>query len=354
MVRSRALLSLSIVQRARRNGKSGSQVSDRQAPSMVMNHSRFSFQAHELDQKIQDLYKRIQTERSYIAASEKVRRATSNQEVLRRNDAQIRESQRSLSYFEETLRDLQARKAQVLRAPQQQPRATEDQAGGSGGFPSTLRPGGSSDRDRALPLPPSTSPEDYGASQYDGYGPPPPEAPRPKQYSNLGKHTSLHTPCSIPKCVVYQSIDLIKAETPYTTAKISRMLEQLQFKLQVENQYKKAIIQMTKLYQADGDKKSRADADAKRVESDKKIQLLQAALKRYRNLHIIDDPQVDDGKYSRTYLDVAHVRVTYSIRSTARRRRPQGQPSQAFVREALYHRAGSPRFRPCTPPETLI
>lgn len=162
-------------------------------------HSRFPLQAHELDQKIQDLYKRIQTERSYIAASEKVRRATTNQEVLRRNDAQIRESQRSLSYFEETLRDLQARKAQSLRAPQQHRRSVEDQTGGAGGLPSTPRPGGSSDRDRALPLPPSTSPEDYGAGEYDGYGPPPSEASRPKQYSNLGKHILPLAPCSVPE-----------------------------------------------------------------------------------------------------------------------------------------------------------
>lgn len=267
--------------------------------------SRFPSQAHELDQKIQDLYKRIQTERSYIAASEKVRRATTNQEVLRRNDAQIRESQRSLSYFEETLRDLQARKAQLLRAPQQQRRSVEDQVNSPGGLPSTPRAGGSSDRERALPLPPSTSPEDYGTGQYDSYAPPPSETSRPKQYSNLGEHTSFLAD-SAPKCI-HRSADLIKAETPYTTAKISRMLEQLEFKLQVENQYKKAINQMTKLYQADGDKKSRADADAKRVESDKKIQLLQVALKRYRNLHIIDDPQADDGTYHiPSNVDLAH------------------------------------------------
>lgn len=99
-------------------------------------------------------------------------------------------------------------------------------------------------------------------------------------------------------------VDLIKAETPYTTAKISRMLEQLEFKLQVENQYKKAIQQMTKLYQADGDKKSRADADIKRIESDKKIQLLQIALKRYRNLHIIDDPHTDEGIDPSTFVQI--------------------------------------------------
>ncbi|EEB96749.1 hypothetical protein MPER_04065, partial [Moniliophthora perniciosa FA553] len=87
----------------------------------------------------------------------------------------------------------------------------------------------------------------------------------------------------------FTNLDLIKAETPHTPAKISKMLHQLEFKLQVEMQYKKGIDKMAKLYQADGDKKSRADAESKKVESEKKIQLLQTALKRYKNLHILDD-----------------------------------------------------------------
>lgn len=87
---------------------------------------------------------------------------------------------------------------------------------------------------------------------------------------------------------VYSNLDLVRADTPVTTAKISRMLHQLEFKLQVETQYKKGIDKMVKLYQAEGDKKSRADADAKRVESEKKIQLLQASLKRYKNLFIME------------------------------------------------------------------
>lgn len=72
------------------------------------------------------------------------------------------------------------------------------------------------------------------------------------------------------------------------------MLHQLEFKHQVEMQYKKGIDKMAKLYQADGDKKSKADAESKRVESDKKIQLLESALKHYKNLHIIDDDADDD------------------------------------------------------------
>lgn len=52
---------------------------------------------------------------------------------------------------------------------------------------------------------------------------------------------------------------------------------------------------MAKLYQADGDKKSRADAESKRIESEKKIQLLQTALKRYKNLHVLDVEEEEDG-----------------------------------------------------------
>lgn len=105
------------------------------------------------------------------------------------------------------------------------------------------------------------------------------------------------------KSKMYSNLDLIKADTPHTPAKISRMLHQLEFKLRVEQQYKEGIDKMAKLYQADGDKKSRADAESKKVESEKKIQLLQTALKRYKNLHILDDvvEEEDNGELLLTY-----------------------------------------------------
>ena len=59
-------------------------------------------------------------------------------------------------------------------------------------------------------------------------------------------------------------------------------------------QYRRGIDKMAKLYQADGDKKSRADAESKRVESEKKIQILNTALKRYKNLHVIEAEADDD------------------------------------------------------------
>ncbi|KAK7048211.1 protein kinase C [Favolaschia claudopus] len=194
--------------------------------------------ATEIDQKIQDVYKHIQTERKILEASRALGQATTNPDVLRRNDAKIRETERSLRYFEVTLRELQTRKMQQQNG--------QDSSGSAG---------------------PQVPPK-FDARGGAGGGPGPGQ-----KYSNL---------------------DLIKAETPHTPTKISRMLHQLEFKLRVEMQYKEGIDKMSKLYQADGDKKSRADAESKKIESDKKIQLLQTALKRYKNLHILDDVEEED------------------------------------------------------------
>ena len=49
-------------------------------------------QAHELDSKIQEVYKRIQTERKILEASQLLRQATPNPDVLRRNEAKIKET----------------------------------------------------------------------------------------------------------------------------------------------------------------------------------------------------------------------------------------------------------------------
>ncbi|KAL4080957.1 hypothetical protein J3A83DRAFT_102662 [Scleroderma citrinum] len=228
----------------------------------------------ELDQKIQDVHKRIETERKVLDASRLLRQATTNPDVLRRNDAKIREAERSLSYFEDTLRELQARKkAQDL-----------SRSGGGQTSPVISSAGSratrSSDRDRSLPQIPS----DQDPSARSGHSP-----ATSMTYVASGAEAD-----GVPPAKQYSNLDLIKADTPHTTAKISRMLHQLEFKLQVELQYKKGIDKMVKLYQADGDKKSRADAEGKRVESEKKIQLLQSALKRYKNLHILDDVEEEE------------------------------------------------------------
>jgi hypothetical protein len=71
------------------------------------------------------------------------------------------------------------------------------------------------------------------------------------------------------------------------------MLSQLEFKLNVEKQYLKGIEKMVQLYQMEGDRKSRADAAGRRIESTQKIQLLKQALKRYEDLHIDMESSAD-------------------------------------------------------------
>ncbi|KLO17260.1 hypothetical protein SCHPADRAFT_846694 [Schizopora paradoxa] len=211
-----------------------------------------------MDQKIQEVHKRIQTERLILESSERLLHATPNPDVRKRTEAKIRETKRSLQYFENTLKELQDRKLQD---------GDSSRSGGAPGSPNF----GRGSKDRALPPTPQTYPDGtpIASPTYSDAG----GMPKPKTYSNL---------------------DLIKADTPHTTAKISKMLHQLEFKLQVEKQYKEGIAKMSTLYQADGDKKSRADAETKRVESDKKIALLQTALKSYKNLHVLDDVEEDD------------------------------------------------------------
>jgi len=85
------------------------------------------------------------------------------------------------------------------------------------------------------------------------------------------------------------------------------MLSQLEFKLSLEKQYKEGIEKMAKLYQIEGDRRSRQDAESKRIESNQKIQLLKQALKRYEDLHVAvelgDEP---DGKARSHLLNLSY------------------------------------------------
>lgn len=92
-------------------------------------------------------------------------------------------------------------------------------------------------------------------------------------------------------------IDLIKADTPYLGPRIQLMLSQLEFKLSVEKQYKDGVEKMVRLYQDEGDKRSKADAEGRRIESKQKILLLKQALKRYEDLHVdMESADAPDGK----------------------------------------------------------
>lgn len=85
---------------------------------------------------------------------------------------------------------------------------------------------------------------------------------------------------------IYSRFDLVKYDCPSLGHKIQYMLQQLQFKLQVENQYREANEKISHLYLMDGDRSSSNAAEGGRVESDQRIQLLNKSLKRYQDMHI--------------------------------------------------------------------
>ena len=66
---------------------------------------------------------------------------------------------------------------------------------------------------------------------------------------------------------------------------------------------------MQRAYNADGDKKSRLDAQNQKIESDKTIQLLTTALKRYKNLHVIEVAEEEEtgGRHDSTHPDLALI-----------------------------------------------
>lgn len=85
---------------------------------------------------------------------------------------------------------------------------------------------------------------------------------------------------------LYSRFDLIKYDCPSLGHKIQYMLQQLQFKLQVENQYREANEKISQLYLLDGDKSSSSAAQGGKHESDQRIQLLNRSLKKYQGMHV--------------------------------------------------------------------
>ncbi|KAL9102977.1 MAG: hypothetical protein Q9163_001930 [Psora crenata] len=238
------------------------------------------------DELIDQVYRKIEREKVIINAANAMRQS-SNPQVQASLDSQVLQAKKGIEYLEETMRKLQTRRM-------------ENMGGGPNGGPPSPARGGLSPQARsarnvpnpgAPPPPPKDSGNrymeqgDYGAPENEGYmndmrgghGMMPPRAP----FGPPGPGSTM--PKSRPN---YTKLDLIKYDTPYLGPRIQLMLSQLEFKLSVEKQYKDGVEKMVRLYQDEGDRKSKADAEARRIESNQKIQLLKQALKRYEDLHV--------------------------------------------------------------------
>ncbi|KUL91181.1 hypothetical protein ZTR_00876 [Talaromyces verruculosus] len=239
------------------------------------------------DELIASVYHKIEREKALIAAATNLRQSTDNPSVQRQADGQMREGRRNIAYLEEKLRELQYRKdgAATSGAPQLPPLP---------GAAGEQRRNGGYD----APAPPPKDPRTGYPGDTGDYGDPGPGGYSQGGTGMMPSRAPFADPrpdAAIPKARPnYSKLDLIKYDTPYLGPKIQLMLSQLEFKLSVEKQYKAGIEKMVRLYQDEGDRKSRADAEGRRIESNQKIQLLKQALKRYEDLHIDIESSTDN------------------------------------------------------------
>lgn len=222
---------------------------------------------------------KIIKERKILEGFQAMRSATTNQDVIRTCESKIRESFKTIGWFEESVRELKGRNSFDSNSNSN---STTTTMGGVGSVP----PGAA---------PSYVQPSGYGANPLKQG-----RVGAVDQALPLGSQGStVYTNASNSNKIQFTNLDLIKADTPLTSAKISRMLHQLEFKLHVERQYKEGIDKMAKLYLVDGDKKSRSDTENKRVESKQKMVLLNQALKKYKTLDVMgelgDQQQQQDG-----------------------------------------------------------
>ncbi|OBA23385.1 hypothetical protein METBIDRAFT_37147 [Metschnikowia bicuspidata var. bicuspidata NRRL YB-4993] len=171
-----------------------------------------------------DIKGKIDREIKLIQGFQAVKRNTSNQEVIQRCNTQIRETQSNIDYLQETFDKLQLKVGE------------------------------------------SQNTVSSGRGEIEG-------SPR------KARVTSIAAP-------LYSRFDLIKYDCPSLGHKIQYMLQQLQFKLQVENQYRSANEKISHLYLMDGDKSSSSAAEGGKLESDQRIQILNRSLKKYQGMFV--------------------------------------------------------------------
>ncbi|CDO94379.1 unnamed protein product [Kluyveromyces dobzhanskii CBS 2104] len=175
----------------------------------------------------QEIYKKIERERNIILGSNQLKKKTDNVMVIQKCNTNVREAQQNIEYLEQLLAKLKV---------SQQPESTQI---------------------------------NQNASSHPGFG----------QLTTMS-----------PDEFRFSALDLVKYDCPSLSQRIQYMLQQLEFKLQVEKQYQEANDKLTKLYQIDGDQRSSSAAQGGSLQSKHRIQLLTKSLKKYQAINVDIDP----------------------------------------------------------------
>lgn len=228
--------------------------------------------------KIADLESRISKQRRIIEGFQSLCHATPNQDVIRQAESNIRSAQRTISFLEESLAQLQRRDGSHMAAA----------AGRPGDAPAAM-----ASRQSAGSIP-EVSPASLPSSPMRPMGAGMPAAASFPIDSSAAYRAQVPGGAPDAGRRAYTALDLLRYDTPLTSAKVQRKLNQLQYKLQLERQYKLGYDKIAQLYQAEGDRRSQDDAKSQRMETASKMVLIQQALSRYQHMHIQDGPEIEN------------------------------------------------------------
>ncbi|KAL6948447.1 hypothetical protein ACO0OE_002483 [Hanseniaspora uvarum] len=197
----------------------------------------------------QDILNKIEREKKIIHGAQQLKSKTSNSLVIQKCMTNIRESQKNIEYLQESLRKLTLNRTKsneqkldaffTLSSPKQNNNTANN------------------------------SSDDLSNN-----------GPKTRNRSNTMNQE--------PK---YTRFELSKYDCPSLGQKIQVMLQQLEFKLQVETQYYAANEKLTRLYQIDGDQRTSNVAETGVQDSKYRVQLLRRSLKKYESLNVL--PKLD-------------------------------------------------------------
>ncbi|CAI4054707.1 hypothetical protein SKDZ_02G0050 [Saccharomyces kudriavzevii ZP591] len=175
----------------------------------------------------QNIQRKISVEENIIRGASALKKKTDNVMVIQKCNTNIREARQNLEYLQDNLKKLRLKTAQ----------------------------------------------QNQGQNPNDNNG-----QNNSKEYGFLSTIS--------PNEHIFSRLDLVKYDCPSLAQRIQYMLQQLEFKLQVEKQYQEANTKLTKLYQIDGDQRSSSAAEGGAMESKYRIQMLNKALKKYQAINV--------------------------------------------------------------------
>ncbi|KAG2183559.1 hypothetical protein INT43_006565 [Umbelopsis isabellina] len=207
--------------------------------------------------KIHELELKINQNKMYRDKAMQIRRIIQDRNAQMQCDTEIKEYQKYIDYFSDEIRKLRQKPS---RSSTQSTDSTFDMA--STGSATSKEPGSS-------PIITNVG-MNVGTAKADG------SEPEKRKYSNL---------------------DLLKADTKYNKAKVSLKLHELEYKLDVEKKVMAGIKNMAGAFDKNPssvDRRRRADVQNELSESVEKLNLLNKAVRKYKNLYLGEGDDEDE------------------------------------------------------------